>query len=141
MGKSLNELASYFRPLAEELLSNCEEVGVPCRIVDTGRSFVEQIDKIKEKRSWTTLSKHLPQLPELRSEAIDIVPEEILEEHKADWDPDNPLWLKIGVVGEAMGLEWGGRWKHVNGGKGDPSHFQYVHRDENGFVKEPVFGA
>lgn len=131
MGNSLDELTSYMRPLVEALLDECEAQGVPCRVVDTGRTVIEQIDKIKHKVSWTNLSKHLPQPPEQKSEAIDIVPNSVLEEHKADWDPDHPDWLKIGLIGESLGLEWGGRWKHLNNGKGDPSHFQFVHKKQD----------
>jgi len=63
---------------------------------------------------------HLPQPPEGKSKAIDIVPLSILSEHKPDWDPEHPDWQKIGPIGEKLGLEWGGRWEHHP----DPSHFQ-----------------
>ncbi len=127
MGKSLDELTSYFRPLAEQLLSQCKAVDIPCRVVDTGRTPSEQVQKLLQKVSWTSLSKHLPQPPEMKSEAVDIVPEAILEEHKPNWDVTSPLWTTIGVIGEDVGLEWGGRWTHINNGNGDPSHFQYIH--------------
>ena len=65
-------------------------------------------------------------LPEMLSEAIDIVPLVILAENKSDWDPTNPVWQTIGQIGLAIGLEWGGRWKGLNNGLGDPSHFQYI---------------
>lgn len=32
---------------------------------------------------------------------------------------DEPLWKKLGLMGEARGFEWGGRWKGVDG-----PHFQ-----------------
>lgn len=124
MGKDLNELASYFLPIALQLIDGCAAIGVPVRVVDTGRTRTEQLIKLVNKVSWTEYSKHEPQPPEEKSEAIDVVPLSILAENKPDWDPDNPVWLKIGVVGEGLGLEWGGRWAHVNNGKGDPSHFQ-----------------
>ncbi len=123
MGNNLNELASYFEPLAMSLLSACSQAGVPCRVIDTGRTAEEQVRKLETKISWTSHSKHEPQPPEGKSEAIDICPLAILQEHKLDWDPASPLWLRIGVIGEALGLKWGGRWNlHP-----DPSHFEYVH--------------
>jgi hypothetical protein len=125
MGKDLNELASYFLPLAQTLIDACALAGIPVRIVDTGRTSQEQEQKILEGVSWTHTSKHEPQPPEGKSEAIDIVPLAILNEHKPDWDPTSPLWLKIGLIGEGLGLVWGGRWTHINGGRGDPSHFEY----------------
>jgi peptidoglycan LD-endopeptidase CwlK len=124
MGRDLNELASYFLPQFQGFLDDCAAAGVPVRVIDTGRTPAEQETKIAQGVSWTTNSKHEPQPPEGKSEAGDAVPEAILEEQKADWDPTNPLWLKIGEIGEARGMEWGGRWKTHP----DPSHFQYIHR-------------
>src|SRR5882724_6855956 len=132
MGKSLDELASYFRPLAEQLIANCSAAGVPVRIEDTGRTPTEQVVKLSNGLSWSRNSKHLPQPPEWKSEAIDIVPEVILEANKKNWDPTNPLWKQIGAIGESLGLVWGGRWVHINNGTGDPGHFQYNHRLANG---------
>jgi hypothetical protein len=127
MGKDINELASYFRTPFVAFLATCSVADVPVRVVDTGRTSSEQEAKLAQGVSWTSHSKHEPQPPEGLSEAGDVVPEAILEEHKANWDPTNPLWLKIGQIGESFGFEWGGRWTHLNGGKGDPSHFQYIH--------------
>lgn len=130
MSNTLNDAASYARPLFEQLLRECAKAGVPCRIVDIIRTPSQQEKKLAQGVSWTTHSKHLPQPPEGKSEAIDIVPLEILSEHKPDWDITNPLWTKIGLIGERLGLEWGGRWTHINNGNGDPGHFQYVHKVE-----------
>lgn len=134
MGNSLDELASYFRPLAEQLIANCSAAGIPVRIEDTGRTISEQVQKLSVGQSWTSSSKHLPQPPEWKSEAIDIVPMAILEKNKKDWDPTNPLWRKIGEIGESLGLVWGGRWVHVNNGSGDPGHFQWNRRPSSTVV-------
>ena len=123
MGKDLNELASYFLPQAQALLDACAAVGIPCRVVDTGRTASEQVTKLEQQVSWTAYSKHEPQAPEGKSEAIDIVPLTILGEHKPNWDRTSPLWLRIGLIGESLGMKWGGRWLlHP-----DYSHFEYVH--------------
>ena len=123
MPPSLTEAASYFAPLITELLDKCDAAGVSCRIVDIGRSSAEQQVKISTGVSWTQNSKHLPQPPEQLSEAVDIVPLVVLNEHKPDWDPGNEAWQVIGRVGKELGLRWGGDWqKHP-----DPSHFEYVH--------------
>lgn len=127
MPNTMNDAASYARPLFEKLLLECTKAGIPCRIVDIIRTPKEQEKKVADKVSWTPHSKHLPQPPEGKSEAIDIVPLSILSEHKPDWDIKNPLWTKIGSIGESIGLEWGGRWTHINNGNGDPGHFQYIH--------------
>lgn len=117
MGKSLDELTSYFKPLAQQLLVECDAINVPVRIVDTGRTPEEQEAKLAAGVSWIPRSKH-----EI-GEAIDIVPLSILSEHKPDWDPSHPDWIKIGEVGKKLGLRWGGDWEHHP----DPSHFEYIH--------------
>ena len=121
---SLDMADSHARPLFEQLLQSCAAAGVPCRIVDIFRTATQQEQKLAQGVSWTSHSKHEAQPPEGKSKAIDIVPLSILGEHKPNWDPTHPDWLKIGVIGEKLGLEWGGRWTHLNGGVGDPSHFQ-----------------
>src|SRR5712664_344120 len=123
MGRDLSELASYMHPLAVELIRQCSMAGIPIRIVDTGRTPAEQEQKLAQGESWVPRSRHEPQPPENKSEAIDIVPESILSEHKPDWDPQHPDWQRIGVIGESLGLRWGGNWVHHK----DPSHFEYVH--------------
>ena len=105
------------------LLSACAKAGVPCRVIDTGRTPAEQLVKLQQGVSWTPRSKHEPQPPEGKSEAIDICPLAILQEHKADWDPTLSLWSQIGKIGEGLGLKWGGSWIT----NPDPSHFEYIH--------------
>lgn len=48
--------------------------------------------------------------------AVDVVP---LVGGKAIWN-DSKLWAKIGEIGEAVGLEWAGRWKTFK----EFAHFQ-----------------
>lgn len=40
--------------------------------------------------------------------AFDIVP---VVNGKPCWDSANPVWQSVGKIGEAVGLEWAGRWK------------------------------
>jgi len=117
MGKSLDELASYFRPQVNQLL---ELVEFPVTIIDTGRTPEEQEQKLAQGVSWTTHSKHEPQPPEMKSEAIDLCPTEYLT--MKGWNPSGPLWAELGELGESLGLHWGGRFPHP-----DPGHFQFVH--------------
>jgi hypothetical protein len=123
---TLNDAASYCVPLFLQLVENCAKAGVPVRIVDISRTPSQQQVKIATGVSWTQNSKHLPQPPEGKSEAIDIVPLVILGEHKPDWDPGSLAWQKIGKIGQDLGLEWGGAWLEHK----DPSHFQYIHKPE-----------
>lgn len=129
MGKSLDELSSYMKPLAQQLIANCTAANIPVVVIDTGRTVIEQRQKVVEGVSWTQNSRHLPQPPEGLSEAIDIAPVSIIAAAALfpNWQPTNPLWEKVGEIGEALGLRWGGRWSGI---KRDPSHFEYIHPKE-----------
>ena len=53
--------------------------------------------------------------------AYDVVP---MRAGKPVWTTsgaDGKLWLKVGEIGESIGLEWGGRWQFK-----DMPHFQYT---------------
>ena len=120
MSRSLNDLSPRFRPLAMELLARTIEAGVPVVIVDTLRTEAEHKQNVLHGRSWTNHSKHLD------GDAIDICPYSQWDAHgdkKLNWDGGDPVWQRLGVLGEALGLRWGGRWKTP-----DLGHFEYVER-------------
>lgn len=103
--------------MAERFLALLTERGVCVMIIDTLRTKEEQIENIKKGVSWTLNSRHLT------GDAIDIVPYSQYQLHGADklqWDALDPIWLKIGEVGESVGFKWGGRWKQK-----DMGHFEY----------------
>lgn len=125
MGNSLDALCSYFRPQVDDFLSRAATAGIALTVIDTDRTPAEQEQKLAQGVSWTTHSKHEPQPPEMKSEAIDVCPTEYLL-MKA-WNPTGPLWDQLGTIGESCGMFWGGRWTHINAGRGDPGHFQYIH--------------
>ena len=121
MSRALNDLSPRFRPLAMELLARCVEQGIPVVIVDTLRTPAEHQDNLRRGVSWTTRSKHLD------GDAIDICPYSTWDAHgpdKLNWDGGDLVWLKLGVIGEALGLRWGGRWKVR-----DLGHFEFVEPD------------
>lgn len=118
MSRALNDLSPRFRPLAMELLARCVEAGIPVCIVDTLRTPAEHAANLAKGVSWTTRSKHLD------GDAIDICPYAVWDAHGPDkllWDAGDPIWAKLGPIGEALGLRWGGRWKVK-----DMGHFEYV---------------
>lgn len=49
--------------------------------------------------------------------AGDVVPKAYMQ--MPNWNPSGPLWQKLGVIGESVGLSWGGRWA-----KPDLPHFE-----------------
>lgn len=118
MGNSLDALDSTFRPQVDDFLGQCEAAGIQLAVIDTDRSAAEQQQKIAEGVSWTEHSMHLPQPPEGKSKAIDVCPKVYLAMKL--WNPSGPLWAKIGAIGEACGMFWGGRWTQHS----DLGHFQ-----------------
>ena len=116
MSRRLDDLSPAFKPKALELLARCVEAGIPVLIVDTLRTPDEQAENIRKGVSWTKNSRHLT------GDAIDIAPYEQFLAHGADkvlWDAGDPLWTRLGEIGEACGLIWGGRWKQK-----DLGHFE-----------------
>ena len=116
MSRALNDLSPAFRPLAFELLARLTEAGIHVLIVDTLRTKEEQTANVAKGVSWTTNSRHLT------GDAIDLAIYEqyaLHGEDKLQWDADDPTWLRIGQIGEALGLIWGGRWKQR-----DLGHFE-----------------
>lgn len=119
MGRSLDELDSRFKPVAESFIAECRNQRVYLAIITTGRTAKEQEDCLRRGVSWTKNSKHLPQPPEGKSWAIDVVPVDLIE--TKNWSPAHPLWYQIGAIGEKLGLKWGGRWKTTP----DWGHFEF----------------
>jgi peptidoglycan LD-endopeptidase CwlK len=118
MNTTLDSLDPMFKPLAFALLARLTEARIPVVIVNTRRTDSEQADAIARHVSWVIHSKHQDGL------AIDIAPFETYVAHgmnKILWDGSDPVWLRIGQIGEALGLRWGGRWTVKDWG-----HFEYV---------------
>lgn len=116
MSRSLDALSARFRPLAIELLARTIEAGIPVMIIQTLRTPEEHAANLAKGVSWTTHSKHLD------GDAIDICPYETWALHgpdKLQWS-DDPVWQRLGTIGEALGLRWGGRWQQR-----DLGHFEY----------------
>lgn len=117
MSRRLDDLHPAFRPLAVELLARCVEAGIPVLIVDTKRTEAEHAENLRKGVSWIARSKHLDGL------AIDIAPFEtylLSGPDKLQWDPADPVWLKLGKLGEECGMRWGGRWTKTP----DLGHFE-----------------
>ena len=118
MSKLFDDLDPRFRPVAMELVACCVEAGIPVMIVDTLRTPEEHRVNVANGRSWTSHSKHLDGL------AIDICPYDTYQLHgpdKLQWNANDPVWQKIGQIGESLGLRWGGRWTQK-----DMGHFEWV---------------
>lgn len=118
MSRKLDDLSPAFKPLAIELLARAVEAGIAVMIIDTLRTPEEQQELIDRGVSWTRHSKHLT------GDAIDICPYDQFLLHglrKLQWNGSDPVWARLGGIGEKLGLRWGGRWKQR-----DLGHFELV---------------
>lgn len=108
MSRALDDLDPRFKPKAMELLARCVEAGIMVMIIDTRRTEAEHQANLAKGVSWVKRSKHIDGL------AIDICPFDYYDDNgpdKLNWDPSAPIWTRMGVIGESLGLIWGGRWK------------------------------
>ena len=123
--RSIDDLSERFRPLAERLLARTVEARIPVVVVCTRRTLAEHQANLAAGTSRTQHSKHLD------GDAIDICPFSLFDAHGSNkllWDTNHPFWFRLGAIGEALGLRWGGRFKPLdtNGLGWDPGHFEYV---------------
>ncbi len=112
----VNALHPYFRDRVLDLIENCKAKGIELAFVETYRTHAKQNEYKgmgkKYTRSGGGKSKHQYGL------AVDVVP---IVDGVAQWD-NKALWTKVGVIGEKLGLRWGGRWRHPF----DPGHFEWT---------------
>jgi len=112
----LNSLHPYFRDQIIKLIKICKSKGITLAVVESFRTSSKQNEykSMGEKytRSKGGRSKHQYGL------AIDVVP---IVSGEAQWH-NKALWKRVGVVGEQLGLRWGGRWRHLY----DPGHFEWT---------------
>lgn len=113
----LSRLDERIRPLAARLILEATGLHISLMVINTLRTAEEHALDIANKVSWTNNSLHLPQPPSGLALAIDVCPVSYLT--VKNWNPLGENWLKIGELGESIGLTWGGRWKER-----DLSHFQ-----------------
>ena len=138
--RRLDLLHPDFRPMAERFLAKCVGAGIMVMVVETWRSQEAHEEDVKNGRSWVAKSKHqniekgdavnvlekggiLYPVVSPASLAIDVAPYEQYQLYGADklqWDGAEPVWQKLGKIGESVGLKWGGRWKR----RRDFAHFE-----------------
>lgn len=110
----LQSLHPYFRDKVINLIHACRAKGIELAIVETYRTHAKQNEYKSMGRKYTRLkggqSRHQYGM------AVDVVPviDSIPQWHNI------ALWRKVGVVGERLGLRWGGRWRRLF----DPGHFE-----------------
>lgn len=112
-------LALDLRPRAVALIQAALEAGVRVVVTEGRRTPEKQAKLYAQGRTtpgrivtWTLKSKHLDGL------AFDVG---VLDDDGVlTWPDDDDLWERIGKLGEARGLRWGGRWTRSK----DRPHFE-----------------
>jgi hypothetical protein len=111
----LSALHPFFRDKVLELISICRSKGIELAVVETYRTVAKQNEYKQLGKIYTRSaggrSKHQYGL------AVDVVP---VIDSVASWH-NEAVWKKVGLVGEKLGLRWGGRWRHPY----DPGHFEW----------------
>lgn len=117
--KDLNKLHPWVKQKANELISLCKKNGIEIVITQTLRTKAEQDALYAQGRTTpgkkVTNAKY-PQSLHCWGIGFDFVP---IIGGKAMWNRTD-LFDKVGLLGESIGLEWGGRWKSIV----DRPHFQ-----------------
>ncbi len=129
MINDLQSLHPYFRDKVLDLIRICHSKGIELAIVESYRTHTKQNEYKSMGRKYTRFgagrSKHQYGL------AVDIVP---MIDTVAQWH-NYALWKKIGVVGERLGLRWGGRWRHPF----DPGHFEWTAGVGTYYLSQGIF--
>jgi peptidoglycan LD-endopeptidase CwlK len=104
----LSDLRPEVRPLVDKFLDDCAAAEIDLLVTCTLRSNAEQAALYEQGRQ--VAGRIVTDAPAGQSAhnyglAIDIVP---MVNGKPDWTGDDPIWLKVGAIGQAAGLEWAG---------------------------------
>jgi peptidoglycan L-alanyl-D-glutamate endopeptidase CwlK len=120
--RSLDELAPPVKERVENFLNLCKENNIDLLVTSTYRDNESQQALYAQGR--TTAGKVVTNAKAGDSWhnwrcAVDVVP---LVNGKPNWDGSNPVWTKIGELGNQAGLEWAGNCKTFK----ELAHFQYT---------------
>jgi peptidoglycan LD-endopeptidase CwlK len=115
--RKLTDLHPLMQPMVTRFLANARAAGIDLLVTCTYRSNEEQaalyaIGRTKPGRIVTNAkpgrSTHNNTLNgKPAALAVDVVP---LRDGKPVWSASDPVWKRVGEIGEKVGLEWAGRW-------------------------------
>lgn len=128
--RDLKELHPTVAGKAYTFVERCRQAGIDLLVTSTYRDKQSQDALYAQGRTGSTAGGKIVtnakggQSFHNYRVAFDVVP---LHNGKPVWGTSTPddkaLWEKIGVIGEACGLIWSGRWK---GKMKEMAHFQYT---------------
>lgn len=126
--RKLTDLHPQMQPMVTRFLANARTAGIDLLVTCTYRSNEEQaalyaIGRTKPGRIVTNAkpgrSTHNNTLNgKPAALAVDVVP---LRDGKPVWAASDPVWKRVGEIGEKVGLEWAGRWTTFR----EYPHFQH----------------
>lgn len=124
--RDLNDLHPLVEALCRSFLDECKKEGIDLLVTSTYRDFESQNALYAQGRTLpgnrVTNAKGGQSWHNFRV-AFDVVP---LRNGKPVWGLNTPtdkaLWMKVGAIGKAVGLEWAGDWKTFK----EYAHFQYT---------------
>ena len=126
--RKLTDLHPQMQPIMTRFLANARAAGIDLLVTCTYRSNEEQaalyaIGRTKPGRIVTNAkpgrSTHNNTLNgKPAALAVDVVP---LRDGKPVWSASDPVWKRVGEIGEKVGLEWAGRWTTFR----EYPHFQH----------------
>ena len=126
--RKLTDLHPQMQPMVTRFLANARAAGIDLLVTCTYRSNEEQaalyaIGRTKPGRIVTNAkpgrSTHNNTLNgKPAALAVDVVP---LRDGKPVWSASDPVWKRVGEIGEKVGLEWAGRWTTCR----EYPHFQH----------------
>jgi peptidoglycan LD-endopeptidase CwlK len=129
--RDLDDLHPTVEVMARDFIRRANAAGIDLLVTSTYRSPAVQNELYKRGRTllWengrrvrvVTNAKGGQSFHNYRL-ALDVVP---MRNGKPVWGTtgaDGLLWQRVGALGEAAGLEWGGRWRTLK----DFPHFQYT---------------
>jgi peptidoglycan LD-endopeptidase CwlK len=118
--KNIATLKPEVQPLARRLIEMATSQGIHVKVICGSRTYAEQealyaqgrtkpgkiVTKARGGQSWHNFGL-----------AFDIG---IFSANGKKYYGESPAYKEVGMIGESLGLEWGGHWEFV-----DEPHFQY----------------
>lgn len=118
----IKNLHPKLQELSQKMIQKCKEKGIDIIITQGYRTKTYQ-DQLyaqgRTKPGKIVTNCRGGESPHCYGLAFDIC---IIEKGKCDWSVKNNKWYLVGVIGEKLGLEWGGRWTKFI----DLPHYQYM---------------
>lgn len=106
--RSLDDLDPRVKPKVESFLAACKAAGIEILVTCTLRTYEEQAKLYAQGRTepGKIVTRAKPgQSAHNAGLALDVVP---LLHGKPVWDFPDPLWSKVGALGQEAGLQWYG---------------------------------